>query len=200
MIKKIILVRHAQTYANIYNLIAGSYDVDITEQGRMQKNKVGDRLLREKKDISVIYSSDLKRAYKTAQGIKKTFKKAKLKVDKNLREMHFGIAEGKTLDEVGDINIEWKNKWIEYGYPVNVPLQETRKEVVARAKKAIKKIVKKEKDKKVICLVTHGMLIKLLLADLLKLGDKLDGKIEVIDNTDYVELLYNTENEKLTLI
>lgn len=194
--KKIILVRHAETTANEEDIIAGSIDVDLTKKGDMQRRKVGKEIATKYPNIQAIYSSDLKRAYKTAQGIKNEFKNIKIEKDKKLREVHFGIAEGITLEELSNIDSSLKEKWLKHGYPVDVPMQETREEAVSRIKKEIIKICEKEKNKDTICLVTHGMLIKLLVADILNLGEDL-SKLRIINNTEYLEVYLDNESNRI---
>ncbi|KAI6700086.1 hypothetical protein NL676_014410 [Syzygium grande] len=62
---EIVVVRHGETEWNADGRIQGHLDVELNEIGRQQATAVGERLSREGK-ISAIYSSDLKRAFETA--------------------------------------------------------------------------------------------------------------------------------------
>ncbi|CAI0554087.1 unnamed protein product, partial [Linum tenue] len=65
---EIVVVRHGETEWNADKRIQGHVDVDLNEVGRQQAALVADRLSRECK-VSAVYSSDLKRAFDTAQAI-----------------------------------------------------------------------------------------------------------------------------------
>ncbi|CAK9159811.1 unnamed protein product, partial [Ilex paraguariensis] len=65
---EIIVVRHGETEWNADNRIQGHIDIDLNEVGRQQAVAVADQLSREPK-ISAVYSSDLKRAFETAEVI-----------------------------------------------------------------------------------------------------------------------------------
>ena len=58
---KVILVRHGETDWNKNARFQGQTDVPLSETGKEQAEKVGQRLAGEK--ISAIYSSDLSRAF-----------------------------------------------------------------------------------------------------------------------------------------
>ena len=67
--QKLYLVRHGQSEWNYQKKVQGQQDTILTEQGRIQAKKLGHRL--KKENIDAIYSSDLKRAYETANIIGK---------------------------------------------------------------------------------------------------------------------------------
>ncbi|XP_021714260.1 phosphoglycerate mutase-like protein 4 isoform X2 [Chenopodium quinoa] len=73
-------------------MIQGQTDIELNEVGRKQAVRVAERLSREP-NISAIYSSDLKRALKTAEAIAS---RCGLEVvtDKDLRERHVGDLQG----------------------------------------------------------------------------------------------------------
>ena len=60
----VYFIRHGQSEGNLKHLFLGHTDLDLTDLGRKQAERVGDFF----KDIHVdaIYSSDLLRAYHTA--------------------------------------------------------------------------------------------------------------------------------------
>ncbi|CAN1311563.1 Phosphoglycerate mutase-like protein 4 [Linum perenne] len=67
---EIVVVRHGETEWNAGRKIQGHTDVELNEAGRQQAALVAERLSNEPK-ISAVYSSDLKRAFYTAQEIAK---------------------------------------------------------------------------------------------------------------------------------
>ena len=62
---RLLLARHGVTEYNTLHKIQGHSDIDLSEQGRLQVEKLGERLAGEK--IDAVYSSDLKRAVDTAR-------------------------------------------------------------------------------------------------------------------------------------
>ena len=62
---ELFLVRHAETVFNQQRRIQGQSESDLSETGVMQAEALARRLARE--EFSAIYSSDLKRAYQTAE-------------------------------------------------------------------------------------------------------------------------------------
>jgi broad specificity phosphatase PhoE len=96
---KIFTVRHGQTHWNTLGRIQGHTDIPLDEAGLAQAEKLGARLAGEKVDI--IYSSDLARAAKTAEIINRRHN-AELVLTPTLREIGFGIYEGRIYAEVAD--------------------------------------------------------------------------------------------------
>ena len=94
--KKLILVRHGETTMNLQKLYYGFLDADLTEKGIEQVKSA--REILKNMDYDEIYSSDLKRAYKTAEII--NHKGLEIKVSKEIRELNFGIFEGYTYQEL----------------------------------------------------------------------------------------------------
>ncbi|KAI3452049.1 hypothetical protein Pfo_008714 [Paulownia fortunei] len=68
---EIIVIRHGETEWNTDRRIQGQLDVDLNDVGRQQAFAVAKRLSKEPK-ISAVYSSDLKRAFDTAEIIAKS--------------------------------------------------------------------------------------------------------------------------------
>ncbi|KAL7256195.1 hypothetical protein ACSBR1_010176 [Camellia fascicularis] len=65
---EIVVIRHGETEFNATKRMQGQLDVELNDVGREQATAVTHRLSRERK-ISVVYSSDLKRALDTAEAI-----------------------------------------------------------------------------------------------------------------------------------
>lgn len=97
--KTIYFIRHGQTKYNVEGRFVGSTDLPLTENGR--KN-IYDLWHERSKHIDkeVIYSSPMKRCIETAHII---FPDEHIEIIKNMREMNFGVFEGKTHDELMDM-------------------------------------------------------------------------------------------------
>lgn len=96
---KLITVRHGSSKANDLGVGAGWTDVELSDEGLKQAEKVAERLKDEK--IDVIYSSDLKRASRTAEKIAK-FHDCELILDERLREQNKGKYEGVPAEKLWD--------------------------------------------------------------------------------------------------
>ena len=95
---KIFTVRHGQTHWNTIGKMQGHTDIELDETGLDQARRLGLRLAGEKVDI--IYASDLARAAKTAELIN-SHHNAEFVTTPALREVSFGIYEGRVYAEVG---------------------------------------------------------------------------------------------------
>ena len=62
---RVLLFRHAESVSNEGNRFAGRTDVELTERGRAQAEKLADRIA--KTEIDAAYASTLQRATKTAE-------------------------------------------------------------------------------------------------------------------------------------
>ena len=151
--QNIYVVTHAQSLHHIQDLGGGWYDTSLTEKGVNQAERIAKFLYGEIGIPGIpVYSSDLKRAYKTAEIIARLFSSSVIQ-DKRLREMSFGDAEGKPR--------EWRNKHIiplpEDGDRLNHRIYknaETRKDVGIRIRQCLDEIVAKNDENLII--VSHG--------------------------------------------
>jgi len=92
---KIGLVPHAEALHHIEGLVGGWYDTGLTERGRRQARQAGETLARLFPCIDVqVVSSDLRRAAQTAEIIAQVLGSS-VAVDRRLRELSYGIAEGR---------------------------------------------------------------------------------------------------------
>jgi len=94
---RIYLIRHGQVNGFESFPIYGHTDIDLTEIGLLQMEKVAERL--RLVDVAAVYSSDLKRSLTGAKLISR-YHDAPLHPRKDLREMYFGKWEGLTLEQI----------------------------------------------------------------------------------------------------
>jgi len=95
--KYLYLFRHGETNWNKLGIIQGISDIPLNFTGIEQAKQLGQFFLNKKLDI--IYSSHLKRAKQTGDIIAKKLNIKIIKA-KDLREVSFGKAEGKKIDEL----------------------------------------------------------------------------------------------------
>lgn len=94
---EVLVIRHGQTNWNIEKRLQGHCDVPLNEKGIEQALLLADTLKEEK--VDAIYSSDLSRAYKTAEEIAK-YHQLPVHQDARLRERSYGAFEGLSREEV----------------------------------------------------------------------------------------------------
>ena len=97
--KTIYFIRHGKTKYNIKGRFVGSTDLPLTSAGRQEIYDLWhERSNHMEKEV--VYSSPMKRCIETAHII---FPDDNLEIIKNMAEMNFGIFEGKTHDELMDM-------------------------------------------------------------------------------------------------
>lgn len=95
-ITEIVLIRHGETAWNAEGRIQGHLDIPLNETGAAQAAALGARLGGRRFDS--IYSSDLGRAFETAQPIARLTASAVAR-DARLRERNLGVLQGLTGEE-----------------------------------------------------------------------------------------------------
>jgi broad specificity phosphatase PhoE len=86
---KLFLVRHGETDANARGIVQGWLDTELNQRGITQAVEAASSF---DKKIDAIYSSDLKRAVKTANEFRARYKGTPYFEDQRLRERNFGDA------------------------------------------------------------------------------------------------------------
>ena len=105
---RIIAIRHGETTWNVDGRLQGHLDIPLNDIGLWQAGQAAQALSEE--DIAAIYSSDLQRAYVTAQAVAKVTGKP-LHADAGLRERCFGEFQGKTFKDIEATHPEAAQKW-----------------------------------------------------------------------------------------
>ena len=172
MSTKVILIRHGETDWSYQKRYCGFTDIDLNEKGRQQARRLLKRLSKEK--IHKVYSSDMKR---TLQFAKIVFKDLPAEELLDLREMNFGIFEGLTYKDIMEKYPKVYREWLGNPLDIIVPRGESLKTLVRRVRKALKRILSQNSDKKV-AVFTHGGPIRVILCDILELDLKEVWKIE----------------------
>ena len=116
---KLILVRHGQSLANDLHIVSGQRDFPLSEMGHVQAEKAAIWLLAKEK-ITKIYSSDLSRAYQTAEPTAERLS-LPIRKDAGLREMDMGEIVGLKKSEWAERFPEnwsvWENDYPHYRAP-----------------------------------------------------------------------------------
>jgi probable phosphoglycerate mutase len=93
----LLLIRHGETAWNAETRIQGQLDVPLSSAGFWQAGRLAERLADE--PLDAIFASDFARAWMTAQPIAQQ-RRIDALPDVRLRERHFGVFQGLTLDEI----------------------------------------------------------------------------------------------------
>ncbi len=154
---KLIIVRHGETPDNINDISQGQRDTILTEEGRRQAVKLGERLKNEK--IDFIYSSDLTRTKQTLQEILK-YHDSPVVYDQLLRERANGHYEGgsrkifiKERENSGMSKLEFKS-----------PSGESVNDMLERIKIFWQRLEKDHKQGESILICSHALWINTFLA------------------------------------
>jgi len=103
LINRGVIKEHTADVKNLRTM-----DTPLSEFGEEQARKTGEGLANAGKEFDVIYCSPFKRAYQTAQIIKKFFPKADFIVDERIREKEFGVIDGLIAKDIQEkLPLEW---------------------------------------------------------------------------------------------
>ena len=192
---KIIFVRHGQTLWNLEMKYQGHTDIALSYLGIEQAKRVADRLMIE--EFSAVYSSDLVRAYDTANIIAAK-KNLTVKQDVNLREICFGEWEGMTYTEINDKWPNALNQFFSDTTKITIPNGESFTDLKKRSDIAINKILENHK-KETVVVVSHGATIRAMICSALNLPLDYVWRIRQ-DNTAVNMVEYHKNNNVVTLL
>jgi broad specificity phosphatase PhoE len=204
---KLILIRHGESDSNVQRKFSGFQDVDLTEKGIWQAKRLAYRLL--KVPVDAVFCSDLKRAIHTADIVFGN-RNINMLINPNLREMNFGIWEGKTFEEIKLKEGVKFTSWMESPdersiIPQGESLAILNERVMTEVNRILQEYKDEEKDK-TIAIVCHGGAIRMILCNALNLElknlwyikqkstalnmiDYYDGKgfVSLINDTSHLE-------------
>jgi broad specificity phosphatase PhoE len=171
----ILLVRHGQTESNLTGFHMGWSEEDINETGLKQARKLANRLA--EYPLASIYTSPMRRARTTAAIIAGPHKLQQV-VLKDLCEIELGDWNGLYAR---DIRQKWPELWEQWQMDptyVTVPNGESIKHVTERAVRAFN-LVAESNEGKVAVMVSHDVVIRILVAYVLGVTNKIYRRIDV---------------------
>lgn len=153
----LVLVRHGESQWNLENKFTGWVDVPLTEKGREEARRAGEKLKGIKFDRA--YTSVLGRANETLDIILKTTKQKKTQIikDQALNERHYGELQGlnkaETAKKFGEEQVHiWRRS-----YDIAPPGGESLKDTAARTLPYFQsKILPDIKAGKNVIVAAHG--------------------------------------------
>jgi broad specificity phosphatase PhoE len=162
----VYLVRHGATDWNHAGRIQGQFDVPLNAEGRAQAQLVAQRLVSVK--ATALYSSDLLRAYETAQIIGQATGLPVMQKP-GLREMHFGTWQGLTVQQIRERDPEVYAARRANPYEVPPPGGQTWQQFYQQAVRALHDILQ-ESDAQRLIVATHSGVCTVLGLEALGLG------------------------------
>lgn len=165
MAAKLILIRHGQTDWNLAKRYCGFMDVDLNAQGRAQALAARKRLAGEV--VHKVYTSDRIRAIHTAEII---FDGKPYEVVSDLREIHFGVLEGLTHNEIMERYASIYSQWLSDPYSVTIPEAEGLPDLKNRVVKVFEMIAAAHQGQ-TAAVVCHGGVISVFITHILKTND-----------------------------
>lgn len=149
---KLIVIRHGETEWNLEGRWQGHKNSPLTANGINQAKAVAKHLANY--DISVIYASDLGRAFQTAQHISEATK-AKIFTDTRLRERNAGVFQGLTKDDLKEQFPDEFKIYREAGPEYVIPGGESATQRYEKVVQCIHEIAETHPGRSVV-IVTHG--------------------------------------------
>ena len=195
---RIYMVRHGATQSSAEDRFSGSVDIEISEEGKFQAERLAERLADD--SISAAYCSPLTRAMQTGEIIAAPHNLSLIQED-GLREIHHGRWEGMRRAEVESQFPDEYAAWEEDPFTFAPQGGEAGVNVIARALPVIREIVVEHRGQNVL-VVSHKATLRLLISSLLGFDargyrDRLDQSpacLNVLDFKDPVRarlMLFN---------
>ncbi len=184
------LIRHGRQNSTLCNV-----DVELSDIGRTQAELLRDRLMNY--PIDAVYSSQLIRAKQTAEIINQA-KKLPIVIREELQEISFGLLTGMTEQYINEHYREFKDEQYKLLEDIPYPGGENGTSVYERAMPVIQEILQSGKQN--IAIVTHGGVIRVLLAALFGKNQAKRFLFGVsLENTGITQLIYNPKVDRFYL-
>ena len=162
-LSRLLLVRHGTTDFNTGRRFMGQSDIELSDEGYRQAEKLRDYLAREK--IDAAYSSDLRRALVTAEVICQE-RGLEIVTCPELRECDYGECEGLTFGEIGSSYPEVAARCINFTLDLEFPGGECYRDFFERTGRFLERL-DSYKPEKTVLVVAHDGVLKALLCTML---------------------------------
>ena len=183
---KVLLVRHAQSEANVNRILQGQTDGTLTEKGMAQAYLLAEHF--GNKSLDMIISSDLHRAYKTAQIVAK---KQSLEVvaTKSLREWNAGVLDGLPAASLEEAITKSQLPLGEFTPDDGESYSQLRERAIN-----FLTTLETHNQGQIIMVCTHGDLLRVLVGSILE-KDLESSMIIEFDNTSYTTIVLNNNGK-----
>ena len=192
---RLVLVRHGQTELSLSDAFCGTTEASLTEIGREQAQHLAKRLRHE--HIDALYCSPQGRAIETAKPIASLLG-LEMQTREPLREMNFGLWEGRVQAEVAVEAPQAMAAWDRGSWMVQLPQGETQQAVLARVVPCIIELLTLHPGQTIL-LVSHRTLLRLLVGHLLNLSLPNSRELS-LDTASVSKLLVTGDQVQLVLL
>jgi broad specificity phosphatase PhoE len=182
MKRKITWIRHGQSTWNAEGIWQGHTDVPLSELGKEQAKALNPRL--ESRQFDAVYSSDLLRCQETCR---LAMPDTEMVVDQRIREINFGIYEGKSKDTLTPEEAEAVQRW--WVDPYNEKLKGG--ESMACLDERVAGFLTELPEECEVAIFTHGGVIRNAIWQIVGIPDKGAWSVQ-IDNTSVTVLEYTS--------
>lgn len=194
---KIYFIRHGETVWNTLRIFQGSSNSPLTEKGREQAKKLGEKL--KTVPFTSFYSSPLGRTIETSEHIIGD-RDIKIEFIDEFKEISVGEMEGVNREEFEERYPKQFHDFFlnpkEYDpTPYN---GETYPHLIERVEKGINKIISKHKKDDIVAVISHGITLKAIFKIVNNLTLEELGEFSVPKNTslsivDYTDGKFSVE-------
>ena len=161
----LLLCRHGQSVWHAENRYAGTSDIDLTPVGRQQAQALAEWAAAHRPDA--LYSSPVRRARESCAPVEAATGLAAT-IDDDLREVHFGLAEGLTIGELRDRHPEATARFESDPVGGSFPDAEPPEHAALRGAAALRRIAGGHPGQTVL-VVAHSTLLRLVLCTVLSI-------------------------------
>jgi len=187
----VYIIRHAEAEGNLYRIVQGQQNSYLAESGKRQLKYIAERF----RDVPLhaLYSSDLRRALKTAEAIGAPHN---LTPQQNpwLREINMGICEGMSFGDMMHMDPEAMFRFNNDPYNWSAEGAETYAECARRFLTALTDIAE-ENEGKTVAVVSHSVVIRAALARLMNVPSAEMSKLLPHGDNTAVSLLHFENGE-----
>lgn len=189
------LSRHGETVWHSENRYAGGdSDIDLTATGHEQAADLG--RWSERHGVEVVVSSPVRRAQETAQPSASAIG-VDLVVCPGLKEVAFGVAEGRTAAEIESADAEVMAAFRADPVAHPFPGAESAADAAARGARTLREIAADHHGRKVL-VVAHNTLLRLALCELLGIPPAQYRRVfPRLDNTAVTEVVVPLDDHDL---
>lgn len=175
----LILVRHGQSAWNELGLWTGWSDVDLTDLGRAEARRTGERI--KHLPIDTVHVSALRRTHQTAEELLRAHgTEVEVEVHPALNERHYGVHTGKNKWEVREAVGEDEFTRIRRSWDHPIPEGETLKDVHTRVVPHFTEHVEPcVQGGKTVAIVAHGNTLRALIKHIENIHEDAIAELEV---------------------
>lgn len=183
---------HTQSTHHTEGLVGGWFDSGLTELGLAQAGRVGQRLreLVPEDATAEIHSSDLRRAYQTAEAIARRLA-VPIETTPDLREKSYGDAEGKPQAWLDERFVFPPTTGNRMDHDEGIPGSESRRQFAGKIYRAMDRILASPCPHQIV--VTHGFALTFVVAAWIKMPLDSVGDIAVASTSGGISHLFEDD-------